>query len=71
MFRKGTMLIRDISGAPLQTQNPSQKDHIALQKKSKRQVEREEKKRNKAEIVESHDDIIGDNFWRESYKWLS
>ncbi|KAK7208015.1 hypothetical protein BZA70DRAFT_293312 [Myxozyma melibiosi] len=71
VFRKGTMLIRDMAKASSATPEPDLKDEMPLQEKSKRQAEREEKRRRKAEIVELHEDIIGDGFWNESSKWLS
>ncbi|KAK9458357.1 Thg1 C terminal domain-containing protein [Dipodascopsis uninucleata] len=58
MFRKGTVLVRDLNSRTVETNNST--SGIEL---SKRQIEREEKKRRKASIVELHEDIIGDRFW--------
>ncbi|KAK9451036.1 tRNAHis guanylyltransferase-domain-containing protein [Limtongia smithiae] len=55
MYRKGTIIVRkaeeslDVSAAPTEM--------------SKRQLDREQKKRRKAALVEEHVDIIGEVFW--------
>ncbi|KAK9249110.1 Thg1 C terminal domain-containing protein [Lipomyces tetrasporus] len=72
MFRKGTMLVRDVCNAdPSSSESTDRRDVPDQHEKSKRQVEREEKTRRKAEIVEMHVDIIGDEFWKNSARWIS
>ncbi|KAK9321954.1 Thg1 C terminal domain-containing protein [Lipomyces orientalis] len=74
MFRKGTMLVRDVGSSSESAESrdePEPEPEPEQHEKSKRQVEREEKKRRKAEIVEMHVDIIGDEFWKNSARWIS
>ncbi|KAK9239317.1 Thg1 C terminal domain-containing protein [Lipomyces kononenkoae] len=65
MFRKGTVLIRDVGADTAADLGEPQQD------KSKRQAEREEKKKRKAEIAELHVDVIGDEFWTDAGRWIS
>ncbi|KAK9365789.1 Thg1 C terminal domain-containing protein [Lipomyces kononenkoae] len=71
IFRKGTILIRDM-GVCTSTSDSSDAaaDLGERQVKSRRQAEREEKKRQKAEVAELHVDIIGDEFWTDAGRWI-
>lgn len=61
IFKKGTILVRDMSDVNLNEEG---------KELSKRQIEREEKKRRKAEILELHEDFIKDEFWQVKYPWI-
>lgn len=58
MYKKGTVLVRDMSGAADTAGSAKETGEL-----SKRQKQREQKKRQKAEIVQLHVDLIRDEFW--------
>ncbi|ODQ66128.1 tRNAHis guanylyltransferase [Nadsonia fulvescens var. elongata DSM 6958] len=71
MFKKGTLIIRelkDIAEAEM-TATPVVSTHTGPAILSKRQLERIEKRRRKADINVLHTDIIKDDFWLER-SWI-
>lgn len=60
MYKKGTIIVREF-------ENYETEDEAGL---SKRQVQRLEKKRKKAELKIYHVDIINDDSWWKSRPWL-